>query len=326
VRRQPSGYLRQVWQGRWVPTAPTSLLVIGLAVIPGPPDGTLDSAVFFTWLGAVATVALVSTRFGPPKNRSSAWAVTGYKHLMNLAVERTDARDWPDEQMEELFSEGFPDFITADRLAKQYVGRIREWFADLNLMLVDEQGVPVATGWGIPIRWDGEVETLPSGYTDAIIRAVENREQGIEPDTMVICGVVVTPSRKGRGLAGETLAALRRLAVNAGWQRVIAPVRPTLKSKYPLATIESFMRWTRPDGTSLDPWIRTHQRLAARIIAAAPASQTMTGTVAEWEQWTGMVFPEPGEYVIPQGLSLLRVDKDTDQGVYVEPNIWMQHM
>jgi hypothetical protein len=245
---------------------------------------------------------------------------------MSLIIERADARDWPDEQMEELFSEGFPKFITADRLVKQYIGRVREWFADLDLMLVDEQGVPVATGWGVPIRWDGSVEALPSGYTEALIRAVENRDQGVEPDTLVICGAVVTPARKGCGLAGETLTALRRLAVNAGWRRVIAPVRPTMKSQYPLASIESFMNWTRPDGTALDSWIRTHQRLGARILAGAPASQTMTGTVSEWEQWTGMAFPESGDYVIPQGLSLLHVDKGTDRGVYVEPNVWMQHM
>ncbi|MGW4889817.1 hypothetical protein [Streptomyces murinus] len=52
----------------------------------------------------------------------------------------------------------------------------------------------------------------------------------------------------------------------------------------------------------------------------------MTGTVCEWERWTGMVFPESGEYVVPRGLSLLRVDKDSGQGVYVEPNVWMRHM
>ncbi|MFJ3720604.1 hypothetical protein [Streptomyces sp. NPDC090057] len=52
----------------------------------------------------------------------------------------------------------------------------------------------------------------------------------------------------------------------------------------------------------------------------------MTGTVSEWEQWTGTAFPEPGDYVVPQGLSLLHVDKDSDEGIYVEPNVWMQHM
>ncbi|MFE4703301.1 hypothetical protein ACFRIC_40175 [Streptomyces sp. NPDC056738] len=73
------------------------------------------------------------------------------------------------------------------------------------------------------------------------------------------------------------------------------------------------------------------QRLFTRSFVAtvqrlSPQSQTMTGTIAEWEQWTGMVFPETGDYVIPGGLSLLRVDQSADQGTYTEPNIWMQHV
>ncbi|MFF3741796.1 GNAT family N-acetyltransferase [Streptomyces sp. NPDC002566] len=244
---------------------------------------------------------------------------------MILTTERADAREWPREPLAELFSEGFPAFITADRLVKEYIGRVREWFADLDLMLVDEDGAPVAAGWGVPVRWDGQVGTLPSGYTDALVRAVEGRERGVEPDTLVICGAVVTPALQGRGLAGRMLSALRETGRAAGLERVVAPVRPTTKARYPVTPIDAFMRWRRPDGTALDPWIRTHERLGARILAAAPASQTMTGTVAEWERWTGLALPESGEYVIPDGLSVLRVDVESDAGVYEEPNVWMRH-
>ncbi|MER5752792.1 GNAT family N-acetyltransferase [Streptomyces sp. NPDC002088] len=244
---------------------------------------------------------------------------------MILTTERTNARTWPEEQLAELFSEGFPQFITADRLGKEYIGRVREWFADLDLMLVDEDGVPVAGGWGVPIRWDGQVESLPTGYSQTLVQAVEGRERGAEPDTLVICGAIVTPSLKGRGLAGRTLTTLREVGREAGLSRVLAPVRPTTKARYPLTPIDSFMRWRRPDGAALDPWIRTHERMGAQILAGAPASQTMTGTVAEWESWTGLVFPESGEYVIPDGLSLLRIDRDADEGVYQEPNVWMRH-
>ncbi|MEU2896562.1 GNAT family N-acetyltransferase [Streptomyces sp. NPDC001273] len=244
---------------------------------------------------------------------------------MQRKIIRTDSRDWPDAQMKELFSEGFPEFITADRLVEEYVGRVGAWFADWNLTLVDDRDVPVASGWGVPIRWDGLTGTLPSGYTDSLVRAVEDREQGVAPDTLVICGAIVTPSLKGRGLAAEILMALRDRAREAGLARVVAPVRPTTKARYPLTPIETFMKWSREDGTSLDPWIRTHQRLGARILAAAPASQTMSGTVTEWEGWTGTVFPESGDYVIPDGLALLRIDRSTGQGVYREPNVWMRH-
>lgn len=244
---------------------------------------------------------------------------------MSFTVERTGERERPDDQMEPLFAAGFPAFITADQLAKQYIGRVREWFTDQDLILLDDDDEPVATGWGVPLRWTGELEDLPSGYTDSIVRAVEGREQQVEPDTLVICGAIVRPDLKGKGVAGELLTALRHLADEAGWSRVIAPVRPTLKARYPLTPIDSYITWARDDGAPLDPWIRTHWRLGARTLQAAPRSQTMTGTVVEWERWTGLVLPESGDYVIPEGLSVLHVDTPADLGTYVEPNVWMQH-
>jgi GNAT superfamily N-acetyltransferase len=244
---------------------------------------------------------------------------------MSLTVERSDAREWPDEQMRLLYDGAFPPFITADKVAAQYIGRIREWFTDLYINLVDEDEVPVATGWGVPIRWSGEAADLPAGYTDTTRLAVEAREHGDACDTFVICGGIVRPDRTGRGLAGELIKALRDLAPPSGLGRVLAPVRPTLKPTYPLTPIETFAGWTRPDGAPLDPWLRTHWRLGGSIIATAPESQTMTGTVDEWQTWTGMQFPSTGEYVIPAGLSTLHIDRDGDRGTYTEPNVWVQH-
>lgn len=136
---------------------------------------------------------------------------------MRLKIEKTGARAWDEAHLKELFSEGFPEFVTADPLVKNYIGRVREFFAGLDLMLVDEDGVPVASGWGVPIRWDGRPESLPSGYTEALVHSVEGHERGVAPDTLVICGAIVTPSLKGRGLAGETLKALRAAAKDAGF-------------------------------------------------------------------------------------------------------------
>jgi hypothetical protein len=88
---------------------------------------------------------------------------------MGLTVERADAHEWTPSQLEVLFDGGFPRFITADRTAGQYIGRVREWFGAFELMLVDdagalgEPGTPVAAGWGVPVRWDGRPESLPAG-------------------------------------------------------------------------------------------------------------------------------------------------------------------
>jgi hypothetical protein len=52
---------------------------------------------------------------------------------------------------------------------------------------------------------------------------------------------------------------------------------------------------------------------------------TIPGTVADWESWTGMSFPESGDYVVPGALTLVPIDRDADLGLYVEPNVWMHH-
>jgi hypothetical protein len=65
--------------------------------------------------------------------------------------------------------------------------------------------------------------------------------------------------------------------------------------------------------------------MGARVLGPAPRSMVIEGTVAEWEDWTGMVFPATREYVVPDALNLVSIDRDRDRGVYVEENLWVQH-
>jgi GNAT superfamily N-acetyltransferase len=253
--------------------------------------------------------------------RAGCW----YDWLVPLAAERSDARSWPEPELAALLEGAFPPFITADQEVKRYIGRVREWFAGFDLVLVEDGQTLVAAGWAVPVTWTGQTADLPAGYTDALRRAVTCREHGGTPDTLVICGAVVAPGRTRQGLAAAILTALRDLAGPAGCARVIAPVRPTLKPAYPLTPIATFATWTRPDGSPLDPWLRTHWRLGAKIIATAPRSQVMTGTVAEWETWTGLALPVTGEYVIPGGLATLHIDRERDEGTYTEPGVWVRH-
>ncbi|GAB1640465.1 transferase [Krasilnikovia sp. MM14-A1259] len=228
--------------------------------------------------------------------------------------------------MDALFAEGFPAFITADQEVKKYIGLVREYFPHLDVMLVDdEKGEPVATGWGVPISWSGEVENLPVSFADVLRRAVEVHQTGSGADTFVICGGIVHPGRKGTGVAEELITSLCGTAETHGLLRVLAPVRPTRKHQYPLFSIEEYASWSRPDGLPFDPWLRLHARLGANVIAMAPEAQTMTATVGEWEKWAGLAMPASGEYVIPQGMSVLRLDRDADLGTYVEPNVWVRH-
>jgi GNAT superfamily N-acetyltransferase len=239
-------------------------------------------------------------------------------------VVTTSERHDLDEQAEAAFRPGWPEFIFHDPVNSEYIGRVEVYFPQYDVMLLDD-GQVVAGGWGVPIQWNGTAGTLPSGYDGALVSAVTGHENATPADTLCIMAAAVKQDRQGAGLAGQVLTALRDRASAAGLERVIAPVRPALKSRYPLTPMENFARWTRADGTHIDPWIRTHQRLGASILAPASRSMIITGTVSEWEGWAGMAFPETGQYVVPDALDLVSINREEDLGTYAETNLWMRH-
>jgi hypothetical protein len=89
--------------------------------------------------------------------------------------------------------------------------------------------------------------------------------------------------------------------------------------------LERYAAWLRDDGEPFDPWIRLHVRLGGRIARPSPASMRITGTVVDWESWTGMTFPETGEYVVPGAAAMVQVDREADLGTYLDPNVWIVH-
>jgi hypothetical protein len=51
----------------------------------------------------------------------------------------------------------------------------------------------------------------------------------------------------------------------------------------------------------------------------------ITGTIADWELWTGMRFPDAGRYVVPGALVPVDVDLAHNEGTYIEPNVWLHY-
>ena len=106
-------------------------------------------------------------------------------------------------------------------------------------------------------------------------------------------------------LSTHALKAMLELARRHRLTRLIAPVRPSLKERYPLVPIERYGAWRRADGLLFDPWMRVHERLGGTVLKPEPRSLRITGTVDEWEEWTAMSFPESGEYWFPRALATL---------------------
>jgi hypothetical protein len=49
------------------------------------------------------------------------------------------------------------------------------------------------------------------------------------------------------------------------------------------------------------------------------------GTVADWEGWTGLTFPDSGDYIVPTATSPVTIDRERDEGVYFDQNVWVVH-
>ena len=201
-----------------------------------------------------------------------------------------------------------------------------EELPDYQFALYDDVAdVVLAEAHTGPLAWDGDDRTLPDGIDAALRLVVDGNRAGRVPDTLCAFAAEVDPTARGRGLAVELLQGMRELAHRRRLRRMVAPVRPSWKERYPLAPIERYVTWRRADGQLLDPWMRLHERLGARVATPLPQSMRITGSVRDWEGWTGLALPETGAYVFPHGLAPLTVDRDADVAGYWEPNVWMIH-
>ena len=240
--------------------------------------------------------------------------------VLTLA-ERPDLEDRLDE-----IGDPWPEFIHHGDVPDVYWDRLSTDFPEYQLALYDEeQDVLAGKGNTIPVAWDGTLAGLSGGVDDALAQGVALRERGGSPNTLCAVVAVVDPGRQGEGLSGLIIEGMRSTAARHGLGDLIAPVRPTWKSRYPLTPMERYVRWRRDDGLPFDPWIRLHVRLGGEILAVCLESLVVTGTVAEWEGWTGLAFPESGDYVVEGGLVPVTIDRARDVGRYADPNLWMRH-
>jgi len=240
---------------------------------------------------------------------------------MHTAAERPDLweRGIPSEEV-------WPEYNLHGDDLNRWWQHLDVELADFQFVLYDEErDEVVAEGHTGPLWWDGSDDTLPDGI-DAAIEQIFTRLRA-KHFANTLCALAAETPRGGRarGLAAELLQAMRRIGERHGLTHFIAPVRPALKERYPLTPIGRYVTWRRDDGQLLDPWMRVHERLGARVSVPLPRSLLITGTVDEWEAWTGMAFPDSDDYVFPEGLAPVHIDRAADRGTYWEPNVWMIH-
>jgi len=220
----------------------------------------------------------------------------------------------------------WPEFMLHDPVA-QRLAECYEKLPDYQFVLVNPDGGEVVSiANSIPLRWDAGPGDLPdNGWDWALTKGLEDHARGPRPNLLCALQIVVFGDNRGKGISRQAVKAMKAIGHAHGLSGLIAPVRPSLNSDYPDVPIDEYITWTNDDGLPFDPWLRVHAREGARIIKPCPAAMRITGTVAEWESWTGLHFDTSGDYIVPGALVRVCIDLDNDLGTYIEPNVWMYH-
>lgn len=223
-----------------------------------------------------------------------------------------------------LSDEAWPEFLLHGDIHHWHL--LFEIFSAYQILLCDAKDNLMAVGHTVPLIWDGSITDLPQTIEEILLRGKETHDKQNAPNTLSAVAAMVGSKYQGQGLSGNLIREMKILAGKHGCTSLIAPVRPTWKSRYPLTPMERYVAWTRTDGSPLDPWIRVHWHLGAQPLCIAPNTLTVENSIEKWQRWTGMEFPESGLYVIPGALQPVQMDCEKNIGRYEDPNYWMKHI
>jgi GNAT superfamily N-acetyltransferase len=237
--------------------------------------------------------------------------------------------DLPDyrQRAGDIGDAAWPEFMMHDPIANENWHELFDRFGEYQFAMLDtENDRMAAMGNSLPFYWDQSLEELPEmGWDWVFLRAIENRENGVTPNIQSAIQIAIHPDYQSQGLSMRMVKAMADIGKSKGYQNLVVPMRPNQKSKYPLTNIDDYILWKTDDGFPFDAWQRVHVRAGARVIKPCHEAMTIRGSRAQWESWTNMKFPQSGSYVIPGALNPMEMDVEKNEGVYVEPNVWLVH-
>jgi len=230
------------------------------------------------------------------------------------------------EQAQRALRALWPEFMLWDPIADLYYAHLDRW-AEFALLAVDGDTV-AARGFSVPFAMGADLErtVLPADGWDRIIRwAHRDHVTGRETTTVAGLEIALLPKYRGSGLATEMVVAMKANADRLGFGELVIPVRPSRKHLEPATPMVEYAARTREDGLPEDSWLRIHVRAGGRIQGVCPTSMTITGTLGQWREWTGLPFDTSGDVLVEGALVPVHVSVPEDHAVYVEPNVWVRH-
>lgn len=218
----------------------------------------------------------------------------------------------------------WPEFLLHSPVADRVFERLPDVFPDHQLLALDRDGTVVGKVHAVPIAWSGRDADLPARGWDAVLeRAFDDAERGVPPTAVSLLEARLAPAHRGHGQSAVLLRAAREAVARSGVADLVAPVRPTRKAAEPRTPMAEYVARVRADGLPVDPWLRTHVRLGARVVAVCPVSMTVAAPLVDWRAWTGLPLARTGPVDVPGALTPVHVSVEQDVAVYVEPNVWV---
>lgn len=227
------------------------------------------------------------------------------------------------EKISELRKQVWPDFI---RVSDDIIFKIYELYPDFQISLLDCNNELIGIANSIPLIWTKSLFELSNDGVSWVINTGVNEQYDMElADVLCAISITIAENHRNKGISKILLQHLKNISFNKNFSFLIVPVRPSLKSLYPLIPIDKYIKWKNKDGLTFDPWIRIHIALGAGILNVCHRSACIKASIEQWEQWTGMNFPGDGAYVIKGALAPVNIEYANNLGTYVEPNVWVYY-
>lgn len=225
----------------------------------------------------------------------------------------------------ELTSRIWPEFMQHDMIVNKYWEYLFNSFLNFQIAYVlDKTTIGIANT--IPLKWDKDFDKLPDEGLDwALKKAVNDYSSNFTPNLLLGLQISTNKDYQGQGLSTLLLKNIKKIAKENNIKNIAIPIRPTLKSNYPLISIDDYITWKRADNLPFDPWLRVHVRNGGEIIRVCKKSMQIEGTVHEWENWTNKKYPGDGNYIVIGALTPISIDTKKNIGKYIEPNVWILH-
>lgn len=205
-------------------------------------------------------------------------------------------------------------------------------FPEGQLIIKDNDGIPIATLTTNRINWDGDPESLTT-WDDIAGGSVEigNYRNTYTPDgnTLVLMSMNVHPDHQGNGYAKTLVEQIQATAKKLGVNHVISPFRPTnygdYKRQYGDPGFDAYCGMTREDGFPVDGWLRNLARNGMQPLKIAEKSMKVIVPTSQFEEYKINYNPQSWKQIGDDMWECGEVGTwqvSNGNAVYTENNIW----